>query len=723
MTSGDSELGLLSDSSLEDPEQDQLGYSDFAENLAGTIETRIPRQDFVVGIYGPWGSGKSTILNFVEYFLEEQDEPPLIIRFNPWWFSGQADLIRKFFDQLESGLGADSRFEDVRDKLSNFASSLSNIPISSGTGVPAEPLLALIGEALATEGEDLDGLKEEISEELRDADRRIVIMIDDIDRLTQDEIKQMFRLVKSVADFPNITYILAFDQEVVINALEGEQGVYSGEEYLDKIIQLPKHVPIPEEGALDRFFTTRLDRLLHESDPVFDQQHWQTVYQNGIMPTLQTPRDAVRLCNAVETSFASLEENINFVDLVAIETLRVFYRDIYEAIRSEPGRFVNNRAYRSRRHDEDEDYGAFLDETLSDSAEPEVVKELLSYLFPRVGEQFRRMRHHRENKDTFRKRRRICHPDMFPFYFRETVPRGELSTAELDSVLATTDDAEAFAEELRRMVEEEGKAGRSKANTFLQRFSEYLDDLPDEDVDEVVFALSQVGDQLCSVDPSQSMLDNGSRRFVLSILWDLLERVDEDDRSSLLQQAISGGDSPYLASHTIGILLQEHGEYGADGIEEDRRLLEREEIEELKEVAIEKFAETAEDGKLLTTPHMDSVLGRWQEWSDSDRPGEWAEEATQSDDALLQFVNQFIRQGSYSSISESGTIEYIDPRWLEPFLDYSTVEDRFAELDRSELEGWEVDTIEILEQGIEFLDDGQDPGEFETWSMPRRSID
>lgn len=119
---------------------------------------------------------------------------------------------------------------------------------------------------------------------------------------------------------------------------------------------------------------------------------------------------------------------------------------------------------------------------------------------------------------------------------------------------------------------------------------------------------------------------------------------------------------------------------------------------------------------------MDSVLGRWQEWSDSDRPQEWAEEATQSDAALLQFVNQFIRQGRYSSISESGTIKYIDPRWLEPFLDYSTVEDRFAELDRSEIEEWEVDTIEIFEQGIEFLDDGQDPGEFETWSMSRRSL-
>lgn len=723
MTSRESGLGLLSDSSLENPEKDQLGYADFAENLAETIENRIPRQDFVVGIYGPWGSGKSTILNFIEYYLEEEDDPPMIIRFNPWWFSGQADLIGKFFNQLESGLGSDDQFEDVRDKLSGFASSLSNIPISAGTGVPAEALFAIIGEALATEEKDLDGLKQDISDELDSADRRIVIMIDDIDRLTQDEIKQMFRLVKSVADFPNITYVLAFDQEVVINALEGEQGIYSGEEYLDKIIQLPKHVPVPEEGALDRFFTTRLERLLQESEPSFEPQHWQTVYQFGILPTLQTPRDAVRLCNAVETSLTSLEENINFVDLVAIETLRVFYRDVYEAIRSEPSRFVNNRAYRSRRREDDEDYAAFINNTLLDSTEADIVKELLSYLFPRVGEEFGRTRHYRENRNTFRKRRRICHPDMFTFYFRETVPRGEIGAAELDSVLDTTDDSDAFATELRRLADERGKAGRSKANTFLQRFSDHLDDLPDDDVDEVILALFKVGDHLCSVDPSQRMLDTGNRRFLLSILLDLLRQVEQDDRFSLLQQAIANGDSPYLASHSIGILFQEHGEYGADAIEEDRRLLEFEEIEELKEAAIQKIAETADAGELLTTPHTDRVVKRWQEWADSDRPQEWAEEATESDADLLQFVNQFIRRGKTTSIAESRSIDYIDPRWLEPFIDYSTVEDRLTALDTSELEEEEVQTIETFEQGIQFLEDGQDPSNFETWVIPRRSHD
>lgn len=285
----DEEAGLLSDSALQDPAEDQLGYAAFAENLAETIDEQMPRQDFVVGVYGPWGAGKSTILNFVEYYLREQDEPPLLIRFNPWWFSGQADLIRKFFAQLESGLGADSRFEGVREKLASFSSALSSVPLDAG-GVPSEPILTLLAEALETESEDLDSLKTGIAEELEDADRRIVVLIDDIDRLTEEEIKQMFRLVKSVADFPNITYVLAFDQEVVVNALEGEQGVYSGEAYLDKIIQLPKHVPIPAEGTLDEFFTSRLDRLLQDGDPVFDQQHWQNLYGRGIQPALETPR-------------------------------------------------------------------------------------------------------------------------------------------------------------------------------------------------------------------------------------------------------------------------------------------------------------------------------------------------------------------------------------------------------------------------------------------------
>ncbi len=96
----------------------------------------------------------------------------------------------------------------------------------------------------------MEEVKRSISEDLEDLDQRIYIFIDDMDRLTQNEIKQMFRLINSVADFSNTTYVLAFDYEIVSTALEGERGVSNGEEYLDKIIQLPKTIPVPKNNSI-----------------------------------------------------------------------------------------------------------------------------------------------------------------------------------------------------------------------------------------------------------------------------------------------------------------------------------------------------------------------------------------------------------------------------------------------------------------------------------------
>ena len=59
-----------------------------------------------MGIYGPWGSGKSTMLNFIEHYLKDQQptEQATIVLFNPWWFSGREDLTRSFFSQLQWAL-------------------------------------------------------------------------------------------------------------------------------------------------------------------------------------------------------------------------------------------------------------------------------------------------------------------------------------------------------------------------------------------------------------------------------------------------------------------------------------------------------------------------------------------------------------------------------------------------------------------------------------------
>src|SRR2546430_9915637 len=82
-----------------DPSLDRLGYAPFAKRLAQSI-ARLPRAEGqVVAVYGRWGFGKTTMLNYVRYYLDqmERTEQPTIISFNPWWFSGHDDLVRAFF--------------------------------------------------------------------------------------------------------------------------------------------------------------------------------------------------------------------------------------------------------------------------------------------------------------------------------------------------------------------------------------------------------------------------------------------------------------------------------------------------------------------------------------------------------------------------------------------------------------------------------------------------
>jgi len=63
---------LSADKPLVDPKDDLFGYSSFAGNLADMIKKMAPTEGFIVGIYGPWGSGKTTLANFITYYYSVQ---------------------------------------------------------------------------------------------------------------------------------------------------------------------------------------------------------------------------------------------------------------------------------------------------------------------------------------------------------------------------------------------------------------------------------------------------------------------------------------------------------------------------------------------------------------------------------------------------------------------------------------------------------------------------
>jgi len=118
---------ILTDEPLKSPNQDRLGFAPFAEKNATIIKNMQVKESVVFAVYGKWGSGKTTFLNFLVHYLKEEDSI-IIVKFNPWWFSGREDLIRQFLYNLKLTLDRSTKLKDVVKKLEPYVEALGEIP-------------------------------------------------------------------------------------------------------------------------------------------------------------------------------------------------------------------------------------------------------------------------------------------------------------------------------------------------------------------------------------------------------------------------------------------------------------------------------------------------------------------------------------------------------------------------------------------------------------------
>ena len=702
--SNESRSELREDQPLESTENDRLGYSFFAEELAQTITSRTPSDGYTIGVYGPWGSGKSTILNFVENELRGIDSAPAVVRFNPWWFSGRGDLVEKFLTEMGAQLESEEGFPDIRSNLADLSSSLSKVPFGAMTGVPAGQGFAALHRLLQQEGESIDELKEGIHTELKESDRKIVVIIDDIDRLTPSEITLMFQLIKSIADFPNVVYVLAFEQEVVVNALQEEANFRDGKRYLQKIVQLPLHIPKQKEGALESLL---LDQLAETpGDHIVEEERWNSLLSSGVLPLLDTPREVVRLANTVDVMSASVGNEVDFTDLVGLEALRVFHEDVYTEIKSSPNRFVGHRTPGLRSPQEPDQYEDLLSDLDSDR---EPVESILKTLFPMVNDNLNDQSSAFGDWDQMRVDKRICHRERLPVYFRLTIPDGEVSSTEMGTILSNIGDEEFLVEKIEESLEEPGVVGGSKANTIIRRLSDRVDEIQDSQRQSVVNAIFATGDNLVQ---TTEVNHNREVQRTMFFVRDIALKLDQSDRLNLLSEAIQNGNSPYLASRFIELLLREHGEYDADPSPEADRLLDMKDIDELKSVVVETVSDAAATGDLIDVPWLKRPLEQWRDWGDPEEPEEWVDQSVSDDFSLIEFIDAM---SFVSTVNWTETIFYVDPRWVYEWIDQDKIENELDDLDQSDLTEHEEEVVQRYEDAKDILEDGGDPGTVENW--------
>jgi predicted KAP-like P-loop ATPase len=703
-------VDVLGDSPLCDPSDgaDALGYAPFAKDLAMALATGSPKDGLVVALYGSWGAGKSTMLNFVERELEKAPNPPAVVRFNPWWFSGQEALVQFFFSELTRGLDLSPVLNDSKDALQQAA-----------------PLLRILGKALSTFGGGaLTQLVDEISKEqplsktrselegaLKKLGKEILVIVDDIDRLAPDEIKQMFRLVKAVANFPNVTYLLAFDKRVV--------GEVCGEEYLAKIIQIAFEMPLPDRHSLRNMLQRRLEKLLPKASQQLEGREWDAAYEDdfrnvdGIRHFMRTPRDVVRLTNFLSLTYPS-NEDINAVDFITIETLRVNCPTVYDLIRKNPERFCFDfpqSAQVSRRRGppgsgvrdlrptpfEVEKLREFHEpafQTLiknEDIAEEDIVpiKRLITQMFPKLVEVLALPDRPAFNPaldapPELRPRRNgVCYTDMFPIYFRLSPPEGEVSRAEL-LLLCTNVDALAkkldeFRSELNHARKQKQSGRSSRAQEVLARLRENIHAVPHDKAAPMFRVTFERAELIEELDP---------RGVWVALLLGLLGQLQQEtSRIELLEGVVADAKSLESSVRLVQALEQSSSRTYNPRIDDPLPppLVSETALSKLQELAarkIEKASEkkASEKAELLDSPRLRLLLGSWWAWGDKEALKRWGAKVIGTPKDFARLLERFVERGRVPPGGEALPVptlpepepvirDRLDPRWLGFFAE------------------------------------------------------
>ena len=442
----------------------------FAQYLARSMLDQTGSESVVISLQGGWGCGKTSLINLV---LEEirvaannslDEEKPIILNFSPWSYSGQGQLIYGFFRRLVSELRQFEYLENAEEiihLIELYASFFTQQAVPKVVRKKRR-LLAKIKKSEAEKpdmygwesGLDPIQVKNRLNHLLRNQKHKIIIIIDNIARLAPVEINQILQIVKSMGDYANTIYLLSIDKQQVVRAIDQIHGG-EGEEYLEKLVQLPFEVPPISKQDLENLL---LDRLQHVVKMVpegsWNNAYWADIYYSSLKYFFENCRDITRYTNILSFSFLRVKDLVNPVDFFALSAINVFATPVFYGVRDNKDLFTdlldNVYILDEERIKKDR---ARCDEILhrSDTISYDILLQLLLNLFPRLHMIYHPKELYYHSEIQARNNRRICSPDMFDVYFRLAIPTGFLPETEVDTIVSFANDTETFDQALTRL--------------------------------------------------------------------------------------------------------------------------------------------------------------------------------------------------------------------------------------------------------------------------------
>ena len=664
----------LSDAPIPSIEEDKFGRADFAINLAKSIVNAPAENGFVFALNASWGSGKTSTLNMIQQTLRENtdirgDKKFIIVNFNPWWFSSGDSLVRDFFGQFNSALlnrknrkkGISEIVEELRH-LMDYVYTLSSmlVPVASAlplgqsiaTGVTAIKSVTGGTKRMFSSPKNIHQIRQEIDALLKkigESGWRVLVVMDDLDRIQPNEMREMFRLVKGVADFPNTIYLLPFDREMVIDAIADKSGHPNNgrnntEKYMEKIIQMSLDLP-PVNSILlhDSFSKQARDILEPIQDDQWDDNYWRTLLQE-MSRFIQTPRDMKRLLNGVGATYPMVRGKANPMDFVAIQGIRIFTPYIYDAVAKHKRLFVEipNEGnmeeifHKTKREVFVKDSTTFCEEVfLQPSKERGIIAErVLARVFPFWNDRFRQPNpldqvydganppqiDHPMDRGYFpnirpggspREGNLARYPDVFDRYFSLSLPLGDFSNSDMIKIINMASNPSELADKLLELAKEDVPgAEMSRLRIFLKNLHESCDNKDvAQNASGIVRAFLLIGDnpKIMETRATHSISDNYSSRM-RHIAQTLLESIPDDaSRFKICKDAYEDGRAVMSMQNWINHIFHASLSNHKKG-KQDRPVLGQGHCKALEKIAADKLQALAQKGNVWDWPNPFRML-------------------------------------------------------------------------------------------------------------------
>ncbi len=596
------------DKPIIDKELDAFQRFSFSKRIAETIVERKNQDSLVFGVFGVWGEGKSSVLNFINQELKVHDEV-LTLVFNPWRYADEDSLIKNFLKKVTELLGQElsTNIEKFAGFVEKYGSVGSIIGVDFGD----------IGKNLADV--DLEGLKNRVDDFISESGKKIVIFIDDIDRLDKQEVYSLFRLVKLTADFQNTTYILSFDQDMVASAIGerfGSGDKKAGENFLEKIIQVPLTIPKALPDALKKFCFQLLDNAINNCNLELSKpEEERFVYQftTNILSRLSTPRLAVRFGNTLSFSMPLLKGEVNMVDLMLIEALRVFYPSHYAFVKANPDYFIDsykNFYDQTLNNDKIESIKKHFKNLESDFLEKDKrkIRDLLSNLFPNLDTAFKNLHFSNESHNEWYTQKRIVSTKYFDRYFSYAVIEGDISDVEFDKLLEYVEQSEKIEEITKKTTE---LLEKTTADNLLHKLRSVENDYTWTSSKKIAKSICDISKKLPNEGAIMNLgLDNPFSQAATFIYQLLKNHKEESDVFDFAKELMT-----YPKQFSFSYELNN---WFRSGDIKENKLFNYDQYQDLAEILTERALEESKDSSIFEMfPDQISYIGH--AWAERDK--------------------------------------------------------------------------------------------------------